>query len=163
MSRYHVNIRYIVTKADEEGALKVGDRVFFYPCGGIDIGYEFNTHTTYINSKDAERIIETAELEIDREWINENLALHRTEIKRLEDAIREIRFPPYIMEYLRQREGLKKDDTSKDEFINAMSSLEAFGEVLIWNLGHRGWPDTIIGWMKSCGVRTEDFSDNQEK
>lgn len=58
------------------------------------------------------------------------------------------KYPDYIMETLRQRLGLDKDDTSRDEYINTYSPNEAFEEVLTWN-GICGFSYTIKSWIES--------------
>jgi hypothetical protein len=63
-------------------------------------------------------------------------------------------FPEYIMEMLRQRRRLKKDDTSEDALINQYSSTGAFKECVGWKIGD-GWADEILGWMESCGFSDE--------
>lgn len=58
------------------------------------------------------------------------------------------KFPPYIMEVLRQMKGLDNEtDTSKDEEINLMSMNEAFDEYLKWE-GIIGYTETIQNLIK---------------
>lgn len=56
-------------------------------------------------------------------------------------------YPEYILEYLRQREGLDEDDTSMDEEFNEMDKDEVLDEALNW-LGLIGYGDTIRGLVE---------------
>ena len=65
-------------------------------------------------------------------------------------------YPEYILRYLRQRWGMKSDDTSRDEMFQSMEPRAVFGEVLIWNGLLGGWDSQIIGWIKDIfGVDLE--------
>lgn len=57
-------------------------------------------------------------------------------------------YPEYILRYLRQRWGMKPDDTSRDDMFQSMEPKRVFGEVLIWNGLLGGWDRQIIGWIK---------------
>lgn len=57
-------------------------------------------------------------------------------------------YPEYILRYLRQRWGMKPDDTSRDEMFQSMEPKWVFSEVLIWNGLLGGWDRQIIGWIK---------------
>ena len=57
-------------------------------------------------------------------------------------------YPEYILRYLRQRWGMKPDDTSRDDMFQSMEPRAVFGEVLIWNGLLGGWDRQIIGWIK---------------
>ena len=57
------------------------------------------------------------------------------------------KYPEHIMAILRQRLGLKINDTSKDVEINLYSPNEAFEEVLLWE-GFIGYFYTIKKWIK---------------
>ena len=57
-------------------------------------------------------------------------------------------YPEYILRYLRQRWGMKPDDTSRDDMFQSMKPRAVFGEALIWNGLLRGWDSQIIGWIK---------------
>lgn len=57
-------------------------------------------------------------------------------------------YPEYILRYLRQRRGMKPDDTSRDDMFQSMKPRAVFGEALIWNGLLRGWDSQIIGWIK---------------
>lgn len=48
-----------------------------------------------------------------------------------------------IMEAVRQRMGLEKDDTSKDEYIMSLDKRTVFREFCEWN-GLLGWSDNIL-------------------
>lgn len=52
-----------------------------------------------------------------------------------------------IMECIRQRLGLEKEDTSRDEEINELSSEEVFEHVCNWN-GLLGYAYTIKSWIR---------------
>lgn len=57
------------------------------------------------------------------------------------------KYPEYIMCYVRQHLGLKPNDTSEDDAINAMAESEIFSRVCDWN-GLIGYGDTIRTWIK---------------
>lgn len=57
------------------------------------------------------------------------------------------KYPEYIMKKIRQRLGLDEEDKSRDTEINAMSSFEAFEEVLEWE-GFIGYARQIKGWIE---------------
>lgn len=52
-----------------------------------------------------------------------------------------------IMQYLRQRDGLDKHDTSNDRELSEMSKNQAFKEVLNWNGLLGGYDTTIKNWI----------------
>lgn len=56
-------------------------------------------------------------------------------------------YPEYILEYLRQREGLDDDDTSMGEEFNEMDKDEVLDEALNW-LGLIGCGGTIRGLVE---------------
>jgi hypothetical protein len=58
----------------------------------------------------------------------------------------ENRYPEYIMEKLRKRQGLEAEDTSMDDVINQMMPDKAFDEVCNWE-GLLGFGDVIRGWI----------------
>lgn len=58
-----------------------------------------------------------------------------------------MKYPEYILQYLRQRWGLKKDDTSKDDIFHDMEPNAVFYEVLQWKGLLGGWDDIIKGWI----------------
>lgn len=65
-------------------------------------------------------------------------------------------YPEYVLRYLRQRWGMKPDDTSRDDMFQSMEPKRVFGEVLIWNGLLGGWDRQIIGWIKDIfGVDLE--------
>lgn len=51
-----------------------------------------------------------------------------------------------LMEILRQREDLNRNDTSLDDTINEMSPDEVFKSVLEWE-GFLGYEETIKNWI----------------
>lgn len=57
-------------------------------------------------------------------------------------------YPEYILRDLRQRWGMKPDDTSRDEMFQSMEPRAVFGEVLTWNGLLGGWDRQIVGWIK---------------
>ena len=52
------------------------------------------------------------------------------------------------MEAIRQRMGLEKDDTSKDEYIMSLDKRTVFREFCEWN-GLLGWSDNILLALES--------------
>lgn len=56
------------------------------------------------------------------------------------------KYPENVMEYVRQRWGLEKYDTSRDEEINQLSPDEIFNYVCDWN-GLVGYAYTIKTWI----------------
>lgn len=58
-------------------------------------------------------------------------------------------YPEYIMQYLRQREGLAESDTSMDAKLRELSPREAFAEVCEWN-GFIHYDRRILGWVDAC-------------
>ncbi|AAK79130.1 hypothetical protein BJV85_002841 [Clostridium acetobutylicum] len=61
-----------------------------------------------------------------------------------------------IMEDCRQRLGLEKNDTSKDNIIMEWSKSRVLNEVTAWN-GLIGFGDTIVKWVESiCEINLED-------
>ena len=59
-----------------------------------------------------------------------------------------MKYPEYIMKYLRQREDLNESDTSLDDQLNKMSPSNAFSEVLKWNGLLGGWDSQIKCWIQ---------------
>lgn len=60
-----------------------------------------------------------------------------------------------IMEDLRQRRGLEREDTSQDKKIMEMSKDEALDEVATWN-GLIGYGNTIKTWIEEIyGIELE--------
>jgi len=57
------------------------------------------------------------------------------------------RYPEEIMQFLRQRHGLNKYDTSKDEMLSEFEPKEAFEEVCNWN-GFYNWAGQFKSWIK---------------
>lgn len=60
----------------------------------------------------------------------------------------ENKYPEDIMKTLRQRLGLKADDTSRDNLINSYSLSDAFDEMLKWE-GIIGYTSTIKYFIES--------------
>lgn len=56
-------------------------------------------------------------------------------------------YPEYILEMLRQRQGLEYDDASMDDKFNSWHPKVVFNEVCNWE-GMIGYGDTIIGWVE---------------
>jgi hypothetical protein len=56
-------------------------------------------------------------------------------------------YPENIMQYLRQRDGLDKYDTSNDQEFNKMSKSQVFKEVLNWNGLLGGYDTTMKRWI----------------
>ncbi len=59
--------------------------------------------------------------------------------------------PEYIMEKIRQREGLKLNDKSQDESLKSMTPETKLRKVVSWELGDGNWADDILRWAKDCG------------
>ena len=57
------------------------------------------------------------------------------------------KYPEYIMYALRQRKGLDKYDTSKDDNFNKYPSNEVLSEVCIWEGLLGGYDSTIKNWI----------------
>ena len=76
--------------------------------------------------------------------------------KTYEEFKKKLDYPEYVLRYLRQRWGMKPDDTRRDEIFQGMDSKRVFSEVLIWNGLLSGWDRQIIGWIKDIfGVDLE--------
>lgn len=70
----------------------------------------------------------------------------------------EEKYPNSIIQYVRQREGLDKEDGSMDKEILEMTNSEVFRDVLAWNGLLGGWDYTIKDWIKSIyGIDLDDF------
>jgi hypothetical protein len=54
---------------------------------------------------------------------------------------------------MRQRLGLKPDDTSRDADIEKMSPKERLALIAGWHLGYRGWEHTILNWVQDAGFK----------
>lgn len=68
------------------------------------------------------------------------------------------KYPNSIIQYVRQREGLDKEDGSRDKEILEMTNSEVFRDVLAWNGFLGGWDYTIKDWVKSIyGIDLDDF------
>lgn len=77
--------------------------------------------------------------------------------KTYEEFKKKLDYPEYVLRYLRQRWGMKPDDTRRDEIFQGMDPKRVFSEVLIWNGLLSGWDRQIIGWIKDIfGVDLED-------
>jgi hypothetical protein len=70
----------------------------------------------------------------------------------------EEKYPLHIIQNVRQRFGLEKNDTSTDEEILKMTSKDVFKEVVAWNGLLGGYDTTIKEWIKSIyGIDIDDF------
>ena len=84
---------------------------------------------------------------VDREYIvkdgvyvcAKNSILGKYHFKKVESEI----YDKAIMEAVRQRIGLEKDDTSKDGYIMTLDKRTVFREFCEWN-GLLGWSDNIL-------------------
>ena len=56
------------------------------------------------------------------------------------------------VEAMRQRLGLKKDDTSKDKSIEEMEPMERVRLIVGWYHGNRLWADTYKEYFESQGI-----------
>jgi hypothetical protein len=66
-------------------------------------------------------------------------------------------YDDYIMQDLRQRKGLDKNNSSHDESIMEMSRYEALNEVCDWN-GLIGYGSTIKDWIESIyGINLDSW------
>lgn len=61
--------------------------------------------------------------------------------------------PEHILQKIRQREGLEKDDASQDDRILKMSPSMKLRRIVGWELGDGHWADTILEWAKDCGYK----------
>jgi len=59
-----------------------------------------------------------------------------------------MRYPVYIMEFLRQREGLDENDSSQDEELNKLTPKEAFKDVCNWHGFTGGWDSVFKMWIE---------------
>ena len=58
-----------------------------------------------------------------------------------------MKYPEYIMQYVRLNLGLKGNDTSKDELINNMTKKEVLDRVCNWN-GLIDYGGQVKGWIE---------------
>lgn len=80
---------------------------------------------------------------------------HRGNINRsiLHFFAKKLNVPPeYIMQEIRQRRGLDKNDKSEDSAILLMSPMEKLKKVVAWNLGSERWADEFLTWARDCGI-----------
>lgn len=68
-----------------------------------------------------------------------------------------MKYPEYILKYLRLRAGMDEGDTSLDAHFNNMKKDVVFEEVLRWQ-GIIGWGTQIRGWVE--GIYGVNLSDN---
>jgi len=66
--------------------------------------------------------------------------------------------PDSMMEALRGRRGLNKDDTSSDEEILEMSPTEIVLECAAWHLGDGYWAVLIAAWIDAAGADVKDVA-----
>lgn len=86
----------------------------------------------------------------DEELFDENTITVKINIIREHEARMENpsgRYSEDVMEYIRQRLGLKKYDNSRNKEINQLSLGEALEHVCNWN-GLIGYASTIKSWIK---------------
>lgn len=57
-----------------------------------------------------------------------------------------------LMEALRQRKGLNKDDTTMDETLDELPPSEKFREWCAWELGCASWAFYILRAARASGV-----------
>ena len=81
----------------------------------------------------------------DEDAIREKISIIKAHSERLENPTN--KYPESIMENVRQRLGLEKYDTSRDEQINEMSKNVIFSHVCNWN-NLSGYASTIKTWIK---------------
>lgn len=62
-----------------------------------------------------------------------------------------MKYPERVMQILRQRDGLDKDDTSEDDALNALSQKQALSELVAWELGSPDWAWWFINQVESVG------------
>lgn len=65
-------------------------------------------------------------------------------------------FPEYILIKLRGANDYETDDKSNDDELQELTPLEAFKQVIHWELGDPAWADSIINWMEDCGFKIEE-------
>lgn len=64
-------------------------------------------------------------------------------------------YPEYILKYIRLRDGMDENDTSRDTHFNSMKKNDVFEEVLRWQ-GIIGFGAQIRGWVE--GIYGVDLS-----
>lgn len=64
-----------------------------------------------------------------------------------------VEIPRYLMEKLRQKIGLEKDDTSLDDVILARRPEENLREVCAWEIGSPSWVGTFMSWAADLGIK----------
>ena len=78
-------------------------------------------------------------------------------------SVKKTGYPEYILEYLRQRRGLKYDDKSLDDALNALPPKTAFSEVLEWHGMLAGLDARIKGWVEGIyGINLDDLAASEE-
>ena len=54
---------------------------------------------------------------------------------------------------MRQRLGVKEDDTSQDERIELMTPMQRLRLLCGWNFGDPSWASHIIAWAEDAGFK----------
>jgi hypothetical protein len=65
--------------------------------------------------------------------------------------------PEYMLQKLRGRLGLEKDDKSRDEKFYQMSPVKIVKECTAWELGDAGWATIIAEWIVAVNADPKDF------
>lgn len=60
-------------------------------------------------------------------------------------------YPNYVLEFVRQRQGLEPDDTSQDAKFNSKPGKWVLRQMVGWSLGDSDWADVFLGWIEDCG------------
>jgi|WetSurMetagenome_2_1015567.scaffolds.fasta_scaffold193415_3 hypothetical protein len=62
-------------------------------------------------------------------------------------------------EELRKRLGLEADDSSRDEYLQGLRSIDRFRMILAYRLGHDNWIYAIEGMLNSQGLCIAEKTD----
>ena len=60
--------------------------------------------------------------------------------------------PEHILQTLRKRRGLEKNDTSLDASLDKMEAMQKLRECVAWELGNGRWADRVLYLSKECNV-----------
>lgn len=64
---------------------------------------------------------------------------------------------------MRGRLGLKADDASRDDQIEAMTPMQRLELIAGWEMGYPGWGHTIINWARDAGFEVSEPSRRRGK
>lgn len=57
---------------------------------------------------------------------------------------------------MRQRIGLKADDASRDQEIEAMTPTRRLALICGWHMGYPGWEHTFLNWARDAGFKISE-------